>query len=371
MDAFAPKTPWRVLGLVLFLAGPLRAEGDYRYSPPPKLDDGWPVSTLEAEGMDTDIIVRMTDGVMEGRFQGIHSVLIVRNGALVHEAYFGEYYRESLQTIFSITKSVTSALVGIAIDRGFIRGVHETLPELLPEYAGAITDRRVRGITLAHILTLTSGLDWDERSFGYGDPRNSEYHQVRSDDWVAYVMALTVRDEPGTRYVYNTGSVHILSAIIKSRTGMFADEFADKYLFQPLGIERFEWNTDPKGYPCTGGTHGGLQLTLRDIAKFGLLFMRGGEWNGQAIISREWVESSTTAKLDAFHAIDIGYLWWTGTTERKGRRYRFIYGAGYGGQSLTLYPELDLIFVFTCWRNPEDADILMPRLMIEKAVIGD
>jgi CubicO group peptidase (beta-lactamase class C family) len=341
----------------------------YEYTVPEKLDDEWRVSSLEAEGMDEDMIVRMTRGVIEGKFEGIHSILIVKNGAIVHEVYFGDYDRESLQTIFSITKSVSSTLIGIAIDKGFIGGVEETLPNLLPEYEYAITDDNVREIRLKHVLTLTSGLEWDEKSYGYGDPRNSEYNQVRTNDWVEYVVALPLRNEPGTRYVYNTGSVHLLSAIIKSRTGMYAAEFADKYLFKPLGIERFEWNTDPKGYQCTGGTHGGLRMTLRDVAKFGFLFMRKGKWNGRQVVSSEWVAESTTGKTAAFHGMDIGYLWWTGTSEIKEQKNRFIYGAGYGGQSLTMFPDLDLMFVFTCWCNPRDADILMPRLMIEGAAI--
>ena len=147
---------------------------------------------------------------------------------------------------------------------------------------------------------MTSGLEWDEKSVPYNDPGNSEYHQVRSRDWVKYVLERPIRDEPGTRYVYNTGSVHLLSAIIKSRSGLYANEFAEKVLFEPLGITRYDWNTDPKGYPCTGGTHGGLGLRTRDVAKFGMLYLRDGQWNGKQVISEDWVRKSTTKHITAF-----------------------------------------------------------------------
>ncbi len=338
--------------------------GDYVYEAPKQVDDGWRVSSLEAEGMDIDIITRLTNNVRDGRFEGINSILIVKNGAIVHEVYFEGYERESLQTIYSITKSVTSGLIGIAIDNGVIDGVDQTIEELLPEYAKDIKDERLRDVTLEQILTLTSGLEWDEKSFPYDDRRNSEYHQVRSRDWVKYVLERPIRDEPGTRYIYNTGSVHLLSAIIKSRSGLYANEFAEKVLFEPLGITRYDWNTDPKGYPCTGGTHGGLELGTRDVAKFGMLYLRDGKWNGKQVISADWVRESTTKHVTAFDNTDFGYLWWLIKLKISDTPIDIIYGAGFGGQSLALVPKLDLMWVFTCWGRAEDADTFGPMLMI-------
>lgn len=343
----------------------------YVYEVPERLDDGWKVSSLEAEGMDTKRITHLTNQIVGGKYQGIHSMVIVKNGALVHEAYFDGRGRDDLRTIYSITKSVTSALIGIAIDKGFIEGVDETLVSLLPEYAGAIEDERVKGITLEQILTLTSGLEWDEKSYPYNNPRNSEYHQVRSDDWVKFVLEKPVRDEPGTRYVYNTGSVHLLSAVLKSRTGLYAGQFAETYLFKPLGITRYEWNADPMGYQCTGGTHGGLRMTARDVAKFGLLFLRDGKWNGKQVISSEWVAESTKKRVTAVYNTEFGYLWWMTGLTLKNTRVDIVYGAGYGGQSLTLVPEYDLLFVFTCWGRAQDANIFAPMLMILNATLPE
>jgi CubicO group peptidase (beta-lactamase class C family) len=374
------KVHGSVASLCVFLAlltttslSPSRAHcaGEYVYQAPESLDDGWTVSSLRAEGMKTDIITRLTNHVIDGKFKGIHSILIVKNGVIVYEEYFGDYRRESLQTIYSITKSVTSGLIGIAIDKGFIGGVDETVAELLPEYADAIKDDRFRDVTLEHILTLTSGLEWDEKSYPYNDPGNSEYHQVRSDDWVRYVVERPMRDEPGARYIYNTGSVHLLSAIIKSNTGLYADQFAEKYLFEPLGIKRYQWNTDPKGHQCTGGTHGGLRLTTRDVSKFGMLYLRNGKWNGRPVISEDWVRKSTARRVTAFHNTGFGYLWWLASLTIKNTQIKMIYGAGYGGQSLTLVPQLDLMFVMTCWGRADDADIFGPMLMIINSALTE
>jgi len=344
---------------------------EYAYEAPEQLDDGWKVSTLEAEGMNANIVTRLTNQVIDGKIEGIHSILIVKNGAIVHEVYFGAYKRESLHTIYSITKSVTSALIGIAIDNGDIGGVDETVGELLPEYAAAIEDDRLKDATAEQLLTMSSGLEWDEWTYPYSDPRNSEYYQVQSRDWVKYVLELPMRDEPGSRWVYNTGGVHVLSAIIKSRTGLYANQLAEKHLFEPLGIERYSWNTDPKGYPCTGGTRGGLRLRTRDIAKFGMVFMREGKWNGKQVISKEWVRESTTKHATTVRNSDYGYLWWLNSYTIKNRQVDMIVGAGYGGQSLALVPDLDLMYVFTCWGRADDADIFGPMVMIINSALTE
>lgn len=345
--------------------------GEYVYEAPKRFDDGWKVSTLEAEGMDTGIITRLTNQVIDGKIKGIHSILIVKNGAVVHEVYFGAYKRESLHTMYSITKSVTSGLIGIAIDKGYIDSVDETVGELLPEYVTDIKDDRFKNVTVEQLLTMTSGLQWDEWSYPYSDKRNSEYYQVRSGDWVKYVLELPVRDEPGSRWVYNTGGVHVLSAIIKERTGLHASQFAEKYLFGPLGITRFSWNTDPKGHSCTGGTRGGLKLRTRDAAKFGMVFMRDGKWNGKQVISKEWVRESTSKHATTVRNTGYGYLWWLTSWTIRDTQVDMIYGAGYGGQSLALIPDLDLMYVFTSWGRAEDADIFGPMVMIINSALTE
>jgi CubicO group peptidase (beta-lactamase class C family) len=364
-----------LLGIFLILiigaSGFSQNNRKYIYRKPQQLDDGWRVSSLSDAGLNEGLITQMTQRIIEGKFRGIHSVIIVKNGALVHEAYFQAYNRDSLHKIHSITKSITSALIGIAIEEGFIKGIDEPIYPFFPQYPRAFEDPRKRTIKLKHILTLTSGLEWDERSYPYSDPRNSEYQQVASDDWMDYVLQRPIKDEPGVKWVYNTGSVHLLSAVIKTSTGLYAKEYAQKYLFGPLGIKKFDWNQDPQGYQCTGGTHGGLRMRTRDVAKFGYIFLNEGNWNGKQVVSKDWVKESTQKHLMTQGNRGLGYLWWRDSFVIKGKKINYFYAAGYGGQSITIAPELDLMMVFTCWTRAQDAAILGPMLMIYNAALGD
>jgi len=341
----------------------------YIYQIPEKLDDGWDVSSLSAEGMDESLIVKATSQIMNEKFKGIHSMAIVKNGRLVHEKYFKDYKRESLHRIHSITKSISSLLIGIAIDQGFIKNAEQSIYSYFPDYKSEFDKPAKRKIKIEHILTLTSGFNWSERQYPYSDQRNNEYHQVRSDDWIGYVLEQPMRDEPGTRWEYNTGSVHLLSGIIKQATGQFADKFAEQYLFDPLGIKHYEWNKDPQGYPCTGGTHGGLRMRTRDLAKIGSVVIDEGKWKNRQIVSNEWVKDSTALHYAPPDYNAIGYLWWRQSFVIHGTKIQMIYGAGYGGQSLTIVPDLDLIVVFTCWTQPRDAMILGPMLMIVNSAL--
>jgi CubicO group peptidase (beta-lactamase class C family) len=290
---------WKGLIILLFLVS-CKDNGVesnfYTYQIPDQLDDGWSVSSLIAEGMDTGIIEEVTNQIINGEFRGIHSLAIVKNGSLVHEAYFEGYQRNSLHTIYSVTKSISSALIGIAIDQDLIQSVEESVFPFFPQYN--IQDSNKQRIKLSHILTLTTGLDWDEKSFPYSDPRNTETQMIATNDWMKFVLERPIRSQPGIEWVYNTGSVHLLSGIIKQATGQFVDTFTELTLFQPLGIDEYEWNKDPQGFPTTGATQQGLRLKLRDIAKFGYLFLNKGKWKEQQVVSQAWVEESTSKHID-------------------------------------------------------------------------
>jgi len=352
------------MGLLISKPWLSQSQDSYIYRIPEKLDDGWEVSSLSVEGMDEALTVKATNQIRHDKFKGIHSMVIVKNGRLVHEVYFKNYTRESLHRIHSITKSISSILIGIAIDKGFIKNVEEPVYKYFPGYDSDFDTPSKRKIRIKHILTLMSGINWAERQYPYSDPRNNEYHQVRSKDWIGYVLKLPMRDEPGTEWEYNTGSVHLLSGIIKQTTGLFADKFAEKYLFEPLSIKKYEWNKDPKGYPCTGGTHGGLRMRTRDVAKIGSLVLNRGKWNDRCIVSEDWVKLSTDLHYNPPDYNAMGFLWWRQSFILYGTKVQMIYGAGYGGQSLTLIPDLDLIIVFTCWTQARDAMIFSPMLMI-------
>ena len=375
----APRADHQVLYEGVFLQAidgmtliPLEpAQLQYAYESPEVLNDGWPTSSLDAVDMDTQMISLLTDRLMNGRYGGVRSLVVVKDGFLVHEAYFDGFSRETPQEIYSITKSISSVLVGIAVDKGLIAGVDVPIAAFFPEYAELFSDERKRRITIEHLLTHTSGLDWDEHTYPYEDPRNSEFNMYYgAEDWMAYVLGVPMRDEPGTRYEYNTGAVHLLSAILKTATGLAADEFADECLFGPLSITDYGWNEDPMGYPRTGATHGGLRMTVRDVAKFGQLYLDGGAWHGQRLISGAWVEASLNPRAATpSDTGGMGYLWFVNSFQFRGHALETFVARGFGGQTLLVTPSLDLVVVVTC--SPEgQANTLGLHLMIYKAALA-
>jgi CubicO group peptidase (beta-lactamase class C family) len=331
---------------------------DYTYQIPKKLNDGWEVSSLKNEAIDERTIEEISREIADiNSYENVLSMLIVKNGKLVHEIYSPYCQRNTLHWMASITKTITSTLIGIAIDRGNIESIDSTLHDLLPQYAAYFQDPTKKKIALKHILSMTSGLDWNER-VSYNNPLNSEWQMVESEDWMRYVVAHSSKDEPGTVFNYNTGGMHLLSAVIKSVSGLYAHQFAEKYLLHPMGIYAYQWNKDPMGYPCTGGTDGGLGLRTRDIAKFGWLFLKDGKWKGKPIISTEWVQTAPYISLtDKGRGRTYGFNWMTGSRSANGKRFEYIASFGYGGQILYIVPAHDLILVFTCELSGENSGV--------------
>ncbi len=343
------------------------------YRIPIKLNDGWEVASLSEVGIDPGKIQQITQEIRDDeRFDLIHSMLIVKDGKLVHEAYFWGYQRNSLNVMASITKSVTSTLIGIAIDKGFIKSVDESVVSFLPEYSELTKDPKKRAIKLKHILTMSSGLDWLEHGTSYNDLENSEWQMVDSEDWIEYVLSKPVKDTPGTVFLYNTGGIHLLSAVIQSATGMRTNIFAEKHLFEPLGIYAYQWNRDSTGHPCTGGTDGGVGLRSRDIAKFGWLFLHDGKWKSKQIVSEEWVKLATRRHIKNPRGGQYyGFCWFPGTLKRAGKEVEYIASFGYGGQTLYLIPELDLIIVFTCELTDRNTYVSVPVRKTFDAIFQD
>ncbi|MFC1726535.1 serine hydrolase domain-containing protein [candidate division KSB1 bacterium] len=321
----------------------------YKYQVPGKFNDGWEVSSLNAEGINTEIIEEITRLILDvDKYDQVLSMAIVKNGKLVHEAYSPYCQRNTLHVLASITKTVTSTLIGIAIDKGFIESIDSKLYELLPHYSEYFSESGKKKIALRNIVTMTSGLEWFER-VSYNNPKNSEFQMVESEDWIKYVVSRPMENEPGTRFNYNTGSIHLLGEVIKTVSGLHAHQFAEKHLLHPMGIYGYQWNKDPKGYPCTGGTDGGIGLRTRDIAKFGWLFLKDGKWNGKQIISQNWIEEAPknhSAKMTGRG--NYGFNWFSGVRMANGKRFDYKASFGYGGQTLFIVPEYDLIIVFTC-----------------------
>lgn len=323
-------------------------QGVYKYQTPKKYHDGWEVSSLQAVGIQVKPIAEISAQIRDrDTIDHVLSLVIVKNGKLVHEVYSPYCQRNTLHVLASITKTVTSTLIGIAIDRGMIKSVDSEVYILIPEFSKSIKDTKFKKITLKHIMTMTSGIDWNER-VSYNNPRNDEYQMVETDNWMKFVLSKPVATEPGTLFNYNTGSIHLLSAVIKGVSGLYAHQFAEKYLLHPLGIYGYQWNKDPMGYPCTGGTDGGIGLRTRDVAKFACLFLRGGKWRGKQIISEKWTKEAPLGFSKQSGRRRYAYNWFSGSMRINQKRFNYIASFGYGGQTMYIVPEHDLIVVITC-----------------------
>jgi CubicO group peptidase (beta-lactamase class C family) len=326
---------------------------------PAALDDGLPIASLDDNKLiDRDALCRMTDGLAASGDARIHAVLAVRGGKLIFERYFtgsdevpGRIYgtrvekisfgADTLHNMKSVSKSVASLALGIAIDRGLIKSVDEPIFSFFPELSDLRTPEKDR-IQLVHALTMTMGLQWVEASPST-EGNNDEVRMHMARDQCRYVLGLPVTAPPGQEFFYNTGALALVSTIVRRATGRPLDEFAREALFKPLDITRFEWQRY-KGDTDAGG---GLRLRPRDMAKIGQLVLAGGQWNGRQVVSRTWIDTSTALKLKATDGLSYGYLWWLGRTVINGRTIPWVAGFGRGGQSIRIVPELDLIVAVT------------------------
>jgi len=231
----------------------------------------------------------------------------------------------------SISKSVVSLLFGIALDRKLIASVDDPVFRYFPDYAALRTPEK-DNIHLRHLLTMTSGLAWDERR-AYSDPENSERKLIRSIEPYRFVLEQSVWRKPGEEWNYNGGGTQLLAGVLQRTTGKSLADFAKEALFEPLGITQFEWLNMPASGEVAAAS--GLRLRPRDLAKIGQLVLNNGTWNGRRIISEAWIRESTQGRIAHFDAVDslrYGYQWW-GDEEKVGdRQISWIAAQGLGGQ---------------------------------------
>lgn len=297
----------------------------------------WRASTPEAQGMSSK---KLQEWGEEIRVNGaaIDGIVVVRHGYLVWETYPNPLFGATdTHRLYSVTKSFTSCLVGIAIDKGYIDGVNQTMLSFFPGRKITNLDDRKQSITVENLLMMRSGLRWDESSAPFTDPRNDVYHIIHGDG-LQWCLDLESVGEPGVTWHYNTGASHILSGIVTAATGLSTLEFAEENLFKPLGITRYAWSEDGAG-TIIGGFD--LQLSPRDMAKFGYLYLHDGRWGGKQIVSEEWVERSTSTLTRPTAALGYGYQWWT-TPSQNMYSCRGLYN-----QMIYVLPEQDLVIAVT------------------------
>lgn len=331
----------------------------YHYKIPEATDDGWPTAHVADVNLDEKKLTELITKILDGTYPGVHSVLIVKGGKLVLEAYFPgrnydgysiDFTRHDDHRVMSVTKSFTSTLVGIALEKRLIKGIDENVISLLPEYKQDLTADNKSEITLKHVLTMTAGFDWDETTHLYTDSRNPffillgpERHRI-----IKYILSRPLKYQPGSKFTYNSGLSMLLGVILEKRTGLKVAKFAEQYLFGPLGITKYVWgywDADQK----VPRTCGGLQLCPRDMAKLGYVFANKGRWHGKQIISCAWIGEATRAHapLGSMWTTGYGYQWWLYRFKCENKTVDAYAAVGWGGQRIIVFPTLDLIVVFT------------------------
>ncbi|MGC1388652.1 MAG: serine hydrolase, partial [Steroidobacteraceae bacterium] len=278
------------------------------------------------------------------------------------------YHGTELHSMQSVSKTVTSVIYGIAMTRGdFKAGLNTPVLQYFDAARVKNVDERKRRMTLKDVLTMTTGLAWNEEDVPYDDPRSDSSLMEATDDWVQYVIDKPMVADPGKAFNYSSGATELLAYIFQKQTGQDIDAYAEAHLFAPLGIKH-HWK---RTYLGVVDTEGGLYLEGADLAKIGYLYLHGGMWDGRRIVSQEWVTESLAPHIDAPAPFKYGFKWWLYPRAKAGQ---YIWMArGFGGQRLMVFPEEDLIVTFTGWEIVHDAaptgdlvDRLLPAISTAK-----
>jgi CubicO group peptidase (beta-lactamase class C family) len=323
------------------------------YARPEQLDDGWPAADAAQRGWNIRLLEQLSAKIEDGTYKNITSLIIVQHGQMVHEAYFNDGARERLNDTRSATKSVTSLLVGAAMDRGLIAGVQtKVYPYFRDKRSIAHPDLRKQSLTLEDLLSMSSLWECDDDN---RFSRGNEERMYLVEDWIQFALDLPIKGFPpwqekpqaspfGRSFSYCTAGVVTLGAIVERATKQPLSHFAAQALEQPLGITVSEWNVSPLGVGIGGG---GTRYRSRDLAKIGEMVRQGGQWQGRQIVSRAWIDASLTDRVQAREGVEYGYLWWHFHFPAKGRDRDVWAASGNGGNYVFLMPEMELVTVIT------------------------
>ncbi len=328
-----------------------RSSGDWEYEMdnvdmnqntniPANLEDGWVTANISDVGIDKDILVRLIDSIHSKNLVNTHSILIAKQNKLVFEAYFDGFNANIPHTLMSASKSVSSAVIGIAINDEIIEGVDQKLYDFIPQEYQDTKNALKSEISIKNLLTMSSGLDVNNLAF-------EDYYQ-HSNNWLKTVLEAPMVKKPGTYADYGSANPFLLGVYLNERLEEPLETYMNEKLFTPLGITNYIVNTDDTGIiPYFGG---GMLVTPRDMLKFGQLYLNKGNWNGKQIISESWVEESFKKYLrlqDRKDKNEYGYLWWHDTYFINGKAIESIEARGAGGQFIFIVPELETVVVIT------------------------
>ncbi|MET3841252.1 serine hydrolase [Bradyrhizobium sp. OAE829] len=353
----------RRLGIaaVLLLLASVAARGQTGMAcgTPTSLDDGWAIASPESVGLDGARLCTIAARLKETQ-ANVHAVVIIRHGKLVFEQYFAGYDEPwgrgggqhdfdaiSKHDMRSVSKSVISLLVGIAIDRKLIASADEPVVKFYPEYA-SVKSPGWDQVTLRHLLTMSCGMQWDENR-AWNDPKNDEPHLGSEADPIRYILSKPIVKPPDAVWTYNGGGTDLLGNILERVSGKPLEAFAREVLFAPLGITDVEWMTYAKNGKIASAV--GLRMRPRDAAKLGQLVLNRGAWDGKPIVSPEWIEQSVRPRFQAIGYFGglffYGQQWWMGRSIAQEKEVKWIAAMGLGGQRLFIVPDRDLVVMTT------------------------
>lgn len=385
----------RIVALLLVVALPAPATAQ------PKASGGWPTATPAAVGVNARVLDSLDREIARGDYGHVDRMVVIRHGKLVSDRHYAWNYdslyadsartpnplnagdltgpynyfnpwwhptwrRGDLHSLQSVTKTVTSVIIGVAITRGDFPSIDTPVLRFFDTTKVAHIDDRKRRMTIRHLLTMSGGFDWNE-NLPYIDPRNNASAMEASHDWVTYTINLPMVEEPGQRFNYSSGETELLAHIFRQATGMDIEEYAARHLFGPLGIERWYWKRIPSGLI---DTEGGLYLEAKDLARIWALFLGHGVWKGRRIVSEDWIRQSVTPALPVANRPGTpwyGLKWWLHRNPADTTKFVWS-GSGFGGQFPMAFPERDLVVVFNGWNILPDGKSLPLRKVLERLV---
>jgi CubicO group peptidase (beta-lactamase class C family) len=311
---------------------------------PPALNDGIGVSTPEQVGLQRTRLQSLLDHLRADPFPDLHSLLVWRRGRLALEVYFNAASCDDLHDVRSVGKSVTGALLGIALDRQALASIDQPMLHFFPDHpASKSKNEWLKRITVRHLLEMRSGFDADENrpeSVGYEDKL------AAAQDWLEFALQVPVRCQPGSAWAYASLNTMLVGRIVEVATGRDLQDVADEWLFRPLGIRSYQWERTPDGHIIGQGN---LWLRGRDALKFGLLYLHHGRWQDKQLISQRWVKESTRlhTPLVLENYVGYGYQWWRGAVRWGEQEVEFAFASGNGGQKIVVVEELEMVIVIT------------------------
>ncbi|WP_291720838.1 serine hydrolase domain-containing protein [Bernardetia sp.] len=312
---------------------------EYSYQPPQQKNDGLLTGVLKDEFTNPEPIINMVKKTIKGDFEDVHSILIYKNNKLVLEEYFYGYDENTPHQLRSASKPIIGGILGITIDKGFIKSEKEKLLPFFKEKYQNIQnmDERKKEITIENFLTYRHGMDCQNNN---PESKGHELKMMESEDWVKYTLDLPIVQNPGKSSSYCTGCALTLGSLVEVTTNEKIEDFAKKYFYEPMEITNYKWTFEPN--PTSSKTFSQMYITPRDLIKIAKMYKDNGKWNGKQILSKEWIDKSFEMEKG-----DYGYLWEHKYFIVDGKQYNSYLASGNGGQKINIWPELDMITVFT------------------------